>query len=98
MTTTIQITPSYFEAGEGKFKSTNRYLRGSAIGARFPIAKGKTMSYDMTSFYGSSSGSSLILRYSVNGYVVQESQVYYPGGHVYLYNGPFDAIVTLVKY
>lgn len=39
----IRITPTFMEAGRGKFRSDRRYMRAASAGARFPLPSNQTI-------------------------------------------------------
>lgn len=94
MTETIHISGTDFRAASGKFDSRKRYLRGAAVGADFPIPKGKTVDVNRVPVIDTT-GTATAIRYSVNGFV-RESTVY--ANSPDLIDPPdFDAVVELVK-
>ncbi len=93
MTLKLLITGSDFVAGN--FNARNRYLRGSALGARFPISKGPTLSIVS---YGGGNGvfRTPVVRYSVNGFVMQRTTGNDESTN-HVDAGNFNAVVQLVK-
>jgi hypothetical protein len=97
MAQTLAITPDYFivrdASGNVKFDSRWRYMRAGASGATFPFVRGETMSIS-----ANYSKRAAIPRYSVNGYVRQQTLAFgYNNTDSYVDPGTFNALFTLAK-
>lgn len=78
-------------AGAVKFDATRRYLRAGVSGARYPIVQGASMTV-----LHDSSGRLAVPRYSVNGYVKEQTHTT-TTAVIEIDAGSFNASVTMVK-
>lgn len=67
----LHIDGTSFQAGRGKFDTTNRYLRTAVTNAEFAVIRGHSLELDEDPFSGTES----FWRYSVAGYVQQQTHI-----------------------